>query len=102
MYTSDLPRLSATETAILEILINHSRELYGLEMVAMSEGHIKRGTIYVILNRMEDKGYITSRQQESNHKERGIPKRLYKPTGLGERALAAWRSADQVFALKGA
>ncbi len=92
-----LPTLGRTETAILEMLCSRSGELYGLEMVAMSGGRIKRGTIYVILNRMEDKGYIVSRQEEANPKERGIPKRLYKPTGLGERALAAWHSATQAF-----
>lgn len=101
MYKSTLPHLSTTETAILEILCNHSGERYGLEIVALSNGGIKRGTLYVILNRMEDKGYITSRQEEARHKERGIPKRLYKPTGLGQRAFDAWQIATQAFALQG-
>ena len=55
-------RLSAKESVILELLYDN-QERYGLELVRMSEGELKRGTIYVTLNRMEEKLYISSRHE---------------------------------------
>ena len=52
--------LSAKESLILELLTEHD-ELYGLQLVASSKRKLKRGTVYVTLGRMEEKGYITSR-----------------------------------------
>jgi DNA-binding PadR family transcriptional regulator len=39
---------------------------------------------------MEDKGYITSRQEDAPPKAGGLPRRIYEPTALGRRVLAAW------------
>ena len=80
-----IPRLSNKETIILKMLINNPKSLYGLEMVKMSEGLLKTGTIYVTLNRMEEKGYISSKKEDKNHRIRGVTRRIYKPTGLGEK-----------------
>jgi PadR family transcriptional regulator, regulatory protein PadR len=80
-------RISATEELILDLLVNgRKRELYGLEMVKLSDGELKRGTVYVTLQRMEDKGLVESREEENTPEYVGIPRRLYKPTGLGARA----------------
>ena len=35
-----------------------SQERYGLELVQLSDGQLKRGTVYVTLQRMEAKGLI--------------------------------------------
>ena len=32
--------------------------MYGLELVTESEGALKRGTVYVTLGRLEEKGYV--------------------------------------------
>lgn len=64
--------------------------MYGLEMVEQSGGRLKRGTVYVTLGRMEDKGYIESQIETSQQRERGLPKRFYKPTALGTRVLTNW------------
>lgn len=77
--------LSNKEYLILQLLINAPVELYGLQMVEASEGQLKKGTIYVTLGRMEDKGYIESRKDEFKPRERGLPKRLYRATGEGRR-----------------
>ncbi len=82
---NNIPRLSVKEAIILKMLINSTKPLYGLEMVNMSEGKLKSGTIYVTLNFMEDKGYISSKMEDKNPSLRGFPRRVYKPTGLGER-----------------
>lgn len=93
----DITRLSRTEMIILRMLIEQRRELYGLEMIEQSDGKLKRGTIYVTLGRMEDKGLIKSRKEEPRPNSRGLPRRLYSPTGLGARTLAAWDFAAEKF-----
>jgi PadR family transcriptional regulator PadR len=87
--------LSAKESLILELLI-HSPEMYGLQLVASSRRRLKRGTVYVTLGRMEEKGYITSRLEDAPPQAGGLPRRLYKPTALGRRVLAVWTDAGYV------
>ena len=83
--------LSAKEMLILELLVRDG-ELYGLQMVAASN-RLKRGTVYVTLGRMEEKGYVASRQEDAPPEAGGLPRRLYRATPLGRRVLAAWTTA---------
>jgi len=85
---SVFPRLSPTEALILG-LMRGSREMYGLELVTLSDGALKRGTVYVTLGRMEEKGLVTSRVEEEAPALGGLPRRLYKPTGYGRQLLSA-------------
>ncbi len=91
-----LPRLSATERFILELLTTHG-ELFGLAMITRSGGRLKRGTVYVTLGRMQEKGYLDSRQEPLPTGAIGLPRRLYRPSGLGRRVLAAWTLAERAF-----
>jgi DNA-binding PadR family transcriptional regulator len=50
---------------------------------------LKRGTIYVTLARMEDKGFVESRREDVNAAPSSIPRRLYKPTGRGVQVFRA-------------
>jgi DNA-binding PadR family transcriptional regulator len=93
---SDLPNLSATERLILELLTAH-QEMFGLQMVEQSEGRLKRGTVYVTLGRMHEKGYLESRQEPLPDGAIGLPRRLYRPTGLAMRILEAWKAAEQIY-----
>jgi DNA-binding PadR family transcriptional regulator len=95
--TSSLPRLSATERVILEML-DAEGDLFGLQMVEQSGGRLKRGTIYVTLGRMQEKGYVESRQEEMPPGAIGLPRRLYRPTGYALRLLTAWRAAEAMMA----
>ena len=81
----DVPHLSQKEYMILDLL-RSGVERFGLEMVKESNGSLKRGTIYVTLGRMAEKGYVTSRQ-EKNPNDSGMPRRLFSITGEGARAL---------------
>jgi DNA-binding PadR family transcriptional regulator len=81
--------LSRKEALILGLLVRHS-EMYGLELVAESRGHLKRGTVYVTLGRMEDKGYLESRLEKAPPAAGGLPRRLYAPTALGKRVHQTW------------
>jgi len=91
-----LPRLSVTEQRILDLLIDE--ELFGLQLVERSEGALKRGTVYVTLARMQEKGYVTSRTEPLPAGAIGLPRRIYKPTAYGLRVLAAWALASRAFA----
>ena len=81
---SDLPRFSATERLIVELLAAQE-EMFGLQMVELSDGRLKRGTVYVTLGRMQEKGYLESRQEPLPEGAIGLPRRLYRPTGLAMR-----------------
>ncbi len=93
---SDFPRLSRKEDLILELLINKC-EMYGLEMVKTAPHDLKRGTVYVILSRMADKGYVESRQVKDPG-DPGLPKRLFRSTGHGQRVFQAWELARAAMA----
>lgn len=86
--------LSGKEAVVLELLLEKpAREMYGLEMVADSRNKLKRGTIYVTLDRMEDKGYVQSRLEEPRPNVSGLPRRLYRVTGYGQKIFRAWELA---------
>ena len=93
MY-DELPKLSKKEHLILELLITQG-EAYGLQLVKAAPNDLKRGTVYVTLGRMADKGYVASRQVKEPG-EKGLPKRLFRPTGHGRRVFQAWAMAKAV------
>jgi PadR family transcriptional regulator PadR len=93
---NEFPKLSRKEFLILEMLISKG-EMFGLEMVEASEGNLKRGTIYVTLQRMGDKGYIESREEPRSMPEIGIPRRKYWSTGLGEKVYQTNLKAHEFF-----
>jgi DNA-binding PadR family transcriptional regulator len=86
-----MPTLSGKETVILELLLE-GHEMYGLELVGASRRRLKRGTVYVTLQRMEEKGYVQSRT-EADRGEPGLPRRLYKATPSGRRLFEVWAMA---------
>ena len=83
--------LSPKERLVLELLVRRE-ESYGLQLVAASRGRLKRGTVYVTLGRMEEKGYIASRLDDPPEGAGGLPRRVYTATALGRRMLTAWSS----------
>jgi PadR family transcriptional regulator PadR len=84
---------SSKEVVVLDLLAGET-ELYGLEMVDTSQGALKRGTIYVTLSRMEKKGYVESWLDQATPSQ-GPPRRLYRITLLGRRALRTWRMVNR-------
>lgn len=88
-------RLSAKEELILDMLISEG-QMYGLEMVRASDNQLKRGTVYVTLGRMTEKGYVEP--IDGHPRAGGPPRRKYRITGHGSRILQAWNAARSVFA----
>lgn len=89
MERSTLPTLPSKERLILELLAS-TGPMFGLQLVEASRGALKRGTVYVTLGRMEQKGYIESEQETRVPGAIGLPRRIYRPTALGDRVLKAW------------
>jgi PadR family transcriptional regulator PadR len=83
--------LSGKECCVLELLASGG-QLYGLELVGASGGALKRGTVYVTLTRMEEKGLVRGETERGAAPHPGLPRRLYRPTALGLRALEAHRA----------
>ena len=94
-----LPSMSHTESLVLELL-RGSRERYGLELVDASKGALKRGSVYVILARMEEKGFVESRQEERPQGASGLPRRLYRSTEYGLKVHDAFALLREALALK--
>jgi len=82
-------KLSHNESVILALLVQGD-EMYGLQLVAASKRRLKRGTVYVTLGRMEDKGFITSGLEDPPADAGGLPRRLYRATPLGRRVQQVW------------
>jgi PadR family transcriptional regulator, regulatory protein PadR len=93
-----LPSISATESLILDLL--EPRERFGLELIAQSNGQLKRGSVYVTLARMEAKGFVESRQEDRAAGAIGLPRRLYTPTPYGLKVRDAYRLLRDALALK--
>lgn len=93
-------RLSAAEFLIMQLLVDHNqKEMYGLELVRNSGGKLKKGTVYVLLGRLEDKGFISGRTVVEQSE---IPRKMYQPTGLGNRVYSAWKPIAAMGGLRGA
>lgn len=76
-----------TQTLQLISLLLSEPELewYGLQLA--SEAALKSGSVYVVLARLEQAGWLSSRWEEINPAVEGRPRRrLYKLTGEGLRA----------------
>ena len=93
------PRLSPKESLILDLLIEHS-SMYGLELVSSSRGRLKRGTVYVTLGRMEEKGLVESHQEPVSRRADAPTRRMYRATAHGHRVLDAWTTIARTFSME--
>lgn len=96
--SSDIPSLSGKERLVLELLAAKQDRMYGLELVAESGDRLKRGTVYVLLGRMQMKGYVEAEPEKFSDESGLVPRRMYRATGLGLRVLRAWSIAAESLA----
>ena len=82
--------LTTKEAFVLAFLTRYGKG-YGLEMVKKSNGLLKRGSVYVTLHRMQQKGYVMSRKETNPPDEKGPPRRHYTATAKGAQALDSWK-----------
>jgi len=95
--TRDWP--TRAEMLVLRLLQNNSGGMYGLEIVDASDGAIKRGSVYVLLGRLELKGFVKSSVPKSAPDHPGLPRPTYRLTADGMRVLSA---ADHIGLTAGA
>ena len=91
--TSRMPQLADTERLILSLL--HEGEQFPLRLADRSGGSIKRGTVYVTLQRMESKGYVESQLEPNIAGAVGRPRRWYRPSAYGRQVFHAWQLAER-------
>jgi DNA-binding PadR family transcriptional regulator len=99
MKEARLPTLSPKERLVLEQLLDDAK--YGLQLVGDSRGTLKRGTVYVTLGRMEEKGLVESRHEATTRDPDAIPRRMYHITAHGRRVLDAWTTVARALAMGG-
>jgi DNA-binding PadR family transcriptional regulator len=95
MKPARIPSLSGKERLILDQLVGGPK--YGLQLVDDSRGALKRGTVYVTLARMEEKGLVESRREPAPRSD-AQPRRMYHATAHGRRVLDAWTLVARTFA----
>ena len=93
-----LPSMSRTESLVMDLLRGGDR--YGLELVDASDGALKRGSVYVILARMEEKGFVDSWQEQRGDVPAGAARRVYRATPYGLKVHDAFTLLRQALALK--
>lgn len=87
--------LSRQALELLSVMLEDPRaEYYGLELCRRAE--LLSGTVYPLLRRLEQRGWLTARLEDVDSTAAGRPPRvLYRLTGEGERAARA-----EVFAVR--
>lgn len=78
---------SGKELEVLRLLQGEPRGMYGLEVVGRSGGTVGRTSVYVLLGRLEEKGFVRVRKEMSKHP--GLPRRIYAISAEGQRVVAA-------------
>lgn len=81
-------RVAKSHLLILRLLQRKPNQ-YAAEMVAVSDGQLSHGSIYVQLRRMEREGYLASKKEDPVDGQVGLPRRLYWITGYGAQVLRA-------------
>jgi DNA-binding PadR family transcriptional regulator len=84
------PAFSNKEEFILNLLRDH-KEFYALQIVKLSNGFLKNGTVYHVLYELEEDGYVEARLEPRNPTAIGPPRRLYEISALGVQVLEAWQ-----------
>lgn len=79
---------SNTELRVLRLLQDEPKGMYGLQLVESSDGTLKQGSVYVVLGRLEEKGFIRAKRNCTGG-HAGLPRPLYFLTALGQRAIDA-------------
>lgn len=78
-----------TEMIVMGLLQGRPSGAYGLEIVEESAGAVKRGSVYVLLGRLEEKGFVRILPTKRERGSVGPARPQYQLTGEGSRVLSA-------------
>lgn len=97
---SKTPSLGEFEHIVLLTLVRLGDDAYGMSVRAKIHELINRdisiGAIYTTLDRLQDKGFVTSRKGEATARRGGRAKKYFAVTSSGRRALKEVRSNLEV------
>lgn len=92
--------ITGAEFSILKMLVdNGTKSMYGLELVDRSGGKLKKGSVYVLLSRLEEKGFVDGKKEDPM--EVAVPRKLYRITAPGRKVVRAWESVAAIGGLRG-
>lgn len=92
LLTNGTPTMSPKELKAMLLLMDHSRGLYGSELVALSDGVLGRGTIYTLLDRLIEKGFVRE-VEEPPTPTLQMARTRHLITALGQKAVTDYLSA---------
>jgi len=103
MPTSDTPRLAEVEQLVLLAVLRLETQAYAVpirELIGREAGvELTRGSIYITLERLEEKGFVESWFSEPTGEPGGKARRLFRILPSGLAALrAARRAVDRLAA----
>jgi PadR family transcriptional regulator PadR len=94
-----MDELGKFELPVLAAVARLRGNAYGVSVmdeVSKREGReVAYGSVHVTLDRLKDKGFVTSKMGEPTAERGGRRKRYYEMTGKGEAALVAARSRSK-------
>jgi PadR family transcriptional regulator PadR len=94
---SDRDYLGEFEHVVVLALLRLGDRAYGVsvrqEIVKCIDRDVSVGAIYATLDRLEEKGYVTSSMGEATPKRGGRPKRFFRVTANGVSAVNRTRQA---------
>lgn len=79
--------ISTTEALILGLLAEKARGAFASELIHMSGGKLKRGSVYALLGRLEKSGFVESAEEVATE-EYALPRTRYRMTAQGARSRA--------------
>lgn len=78
--------MAPKELKVLRLLMDSPRGAYGSELVARSDGYLSRGTVYTLVDRLVEKGYVREEEEAPTPALR-IARTRHFITGEGQRAV---------------
>lgn len=77
--------ISTTEALILGLLAQKSVGAYGSELIHLSGGKLKRGSVYSLLSRLEKSNFVESSEDAATD-QYALPRTRYRITAQGSHA----------------
>jgi len=78
--------MAPKELKALILLMDHREGLFGSELVGLSDGYLSRGTVYTLLERLVQKGYVTEQDVPATTSYQ-IARTKHHITGAGQKAV---------------
>ena len=89
--------LGEFEHLVLLAVYRHTDGVYGhligQDLETLAKRRVSRGALYATLDRLEQKGFVRWRIEETGPERGGHPRRRFLATALGQRALRNYRKA---------